>query len=159
MWVFELLSTMSVVNMNLKLVLVLLGLCCDILPSGWVCKLVVFREGSASLRDCKSGMSGLHEASIGGGTFYLNDALVALVPVFLFEYTKTSIHILSFLKLLCPFVSKRQQSASRSIQLTMTDDLKERNCVIYKEYWIKCLIERLVFSHKAFWWLMAYLVK
>lgn len=93
---------------------------------------------------------GFRKHLLGGGTFYLNDALIALVPVFLFEYTKTSIHILSFLKLLCPFVSKRQQSASRSIQLTMTDDLKERNCVIYKEYWIKCLIERLVFSHKAF---------
>lgn len=92
--------------MNLKLGLVLLGVCCDILPSVESVNLWSLGKEVLLLRDCKSGISELHEAPVGRGTFYLNDALVALIPVFLFEHTTTSIHTPSFLKLLCPCQQK-----------------------------------------------------
>lgn len=66
---FLLLSIVSVVNMNLKLGLVLLGVCYDILPSAESVNLWSLGKEVFLLRDCKSGISGLHEASVGRGTF------------------------------------------------------------------------------------------
>lgn len=57
--------------MNLKLGLVLLGVCCDILPSVESVNLWSLGKEVLLLRDCKSGISGLHEASVRGGAPFI----------------------------------------------------------------------------------------